>query len=114
MVRPRHRPATMRTSRALGGAKIRETRLQTLLAIPFVALEPESDIERRALLDLAGSASHSPAECVDVRAAGIGEPQLEVLLLATNDARRSSDRDLSRDQDRRRISNATRLDMSQQ
>src|SRR5262249_10181056 len=105
--RPRHRPATIRMS----GAEVGEARLESRLALVLVQLEAKCDVDRRALGELVRARAHAPPQRNEL-ASVAAQQELEAIL--ADDARRSADRDASRDEERRGIADAAGLEVAKQ
>src|SRR6266550_1286759 len=126
--RPRHRPATMRTSN--GGTRdegrgtrdgglwscrarpdVRDPRLEVTLSPVIVALQPERDINLCPRLKFCRAIGKSPTERVQRSRSGV-KHQLETIL--AHDAWWSGDRSVPRQKDGRRISDPKRLEVAEQ
>src|SRR3954471_11335386 len=126
ILRPRHRPATIRTAvrrlpssnstdqralRSMGETDVGDLRLEITLAAVVVTLQSKGDGHLGAGLKLGGPGGEIPAKRVQRSGAGV-QDEFEPML--TNDSRWPGDGDVPGKQHRRRVSNPERLEMAEQ
>src|SRR6185312_3457424 len=79
------RPAARWSGRAIGrsrcaplGPDVREVRLETHFAVPFISFEAEGDVDGHAGREVGGAGCHAPADRIERRTGVTGQTQLEV------------------------------------